>query len=163
MFYSQFADLIKNFRESAFAARLKSAEEIKQEFALEFMCNDTVITATVDLFWRNDDGNSHLLDFKTDNKIPTDRSHELQMNIYGLMVRDILGYTVEDIILYYLRQNKAKVVIDKYPAVDNTKNTLTQIVVDIQSNKFDPCVGENCVYCGFFQSICSAKQVQPTK
>jgi ATP-dependent helicase/nuclease subunit A len=150
----QVVELMKTFLSSEYIGKLKNAKKYRQEYPLELLVDETLIAATLDLMWDDSDHGHFLLDFKTDQNIPENGQHELQMRLYCLMINDILGYTPTEAILYYLRHNKTVVLPVTAKEIDDTRQELGGTVQRICENRFEPVVQRRCASCGYSGKLC---------
>ena len=124
---------------------------------MEIIRGETVIVATVDLCWRDRDGKYFLLDFKTDRDIPGDSGYRFQMQLYAMMMEEILGHIPDEAILYFLRQNVQQKIPLSLEKIESVRRKLVQIIAGISGNRFNPIDDERCEDCGyFFEKSCYA-------
>lgn len=98
---------VKNFMQDPIFLEIKSAVEIHKELPITFKHNGNIIEGVIDLLYKKKDGNWVILDYKTDNitkeEIPGyAKNYEIQLSIYALGIKKILGITPEKLVIFFL-------------------------------------------------------------
>jgi ATP-dependent helicase/nuclease subunit A len=111
---------VENLLASPLRGELAAARQIHREidFLLTFPVSENVIAGTIDCLFESADGNWHVLDYKTgirDRSTPATAivaDYEIQLGLYALAVRELIGRAPDRIELVFVRQGVDRVVFE---------------------------------------------------
>jgi ATP-dependent helicase/nuclease subunit A len=112
-------DLERYLRSSLFA-EVRQAEAVQSEMMFRLTLGRHEITGVVDKVIRQSDGTAKVIDFKT-NRVAkgqlaqTVEKYEVQLQLYALVVQRLLGWPVEQAVLYFTALGRTEEV-DVSPA-----------------------------------------------
>lgn len=118
--------------------------------------DDFMITGRIDRIDKLDDGTFEVIDYKTGrSKEAYYLKKDLQLSIYALACRDIFKIPVSKLSLYYLEDNEKQSTTRSSVQVDEVKDEIRSLILDMQTSKFNPMPGFHCQFCDY-RIICPA-------
>lgn len=135
-------------------------------FEVPFRDDDGVeqamVVGSIDRLDRDDDGNWHVTDYKTNKKVKT-RQHvstDLQLSIYALAVEHLFGRLPATVALDFVVPGEVvRVAVDDLD-LDAARRAVLDTARDVRDGKFDPVPNPLCDWCDF-QAMCPAWQGEP--
>lgn len=117
------------------------------------------LTGTVDRIDFTGDGGFSIVDYKLDRKLPPANPAAVnrQLSFYQLLVYEGLGWTAEDVRLYYLRHGVEKTATRTRDHLRETTAWIDETASAIRhERRWRPCESDACKSCPFWK-MCPAK------
>ncbi len=148
---------LENFHRSYTAA---PARVLHQEKTFELpMENDVVLTGRMDQVNRIEKDEIEIVDYKTGK--PRDEkkaAEDLQLSVYALAAREVLGAAARRLVLYYLTTNEAVATTRDAKALTATKEKIAEVAHLIRAGEFPAKPGYvACSSCDF-KPLCPAHE-----
>ncbi len=122
--------------------------------------HDVVVTGRMDQVNRGDDG-IEIVDYKTGKPRDEKRARtDLQLSIYALAAREVLGLDAKRLVLYNLMTNEAVATTRDAKALSATKEKIDMVASQIRAGDFHAKPGYLCKYCDY-RLLCPAYEAAP--
>jgi DNA helicase-2/ATP-dependent DNA helicase PcrA len=146
-------DFIKNKPEILF---INDEPALEKNFNLKL--NGDVFIGTIDRIDKLDDG-VEIIDYKTGSPKKTlAKEEKLQLMIYAVAAKKVLGLNPLKLTYYYLDDGTACSFNIKEDDIENTESEIKEIMDKIKRSNFKPSPGWHCQYCDF-KDICAHRKV----
>ena len=148
----QLADV---FHKSALGRRVAASARVAREWAFIVEIEGTIVRGSIDL-WFEDNGDLHIVDYKTD--ADTARAHEYapQLALYAIALERAFGARPKIASLHFLRPD----VVIEVPLDDNAIAAARALVGELRKAQdelhFPLNEGDHCRSCQFYRSLCPA-------
>ncbi|MBN8555099.1 MAG: ATP-dependent helicase [Deltaproteobacteria bacterium] len=130
---------------------------VEQPFRLQI--GEHLVTGKIDRADQTKDG-IVIIDYKTgkskSNENAKDRKfadESLQLSIYALAAKEVLGWNLKELVLYYIYDNQSLSSTRTDKDLEVTKERILKIASQIQAQNFDAKPGFHCQWCEF-RSLC---------
>jgi DNA helicase-2/ATP-dependent DNA helicase PcrA len=148
-----YEDFIKNKPEILF---INDEPALEKNFNLKL--NGDVFIGTIDRIDKLGDG-VEIIDYKTGSPKKTlAKDEKLQLMIYAVAAKKVLGLNPLRLTYYYLDDGTACSFDIKEGDIDNTEAEIRDIMDKIKRSNFKPSPGWHCQYCDF-KDICAHRKV----
>lgn len=130
--------ILKGFFKSPIFKRLQRARRVLRETDFTMNGRHGLIHGKLDVLFEDEKGEWHILDYKTavgDEASAKESAYTLQIEIYALAARKILGLPIRSGIVYYLKNGSE--VVTEFPGGEKTDShfdTIEKQVFDFQQN-----------------------------
>jgi DNA helicase II / ATP-dependent DNA helicase PcrA len=130
-----------------------------QEKAFELpLDSDVVVTGRMDQINRIGRGEVEIVDYKTGRLRDAKKAAEdLQLSIYALAAREVLGLVPSRLVLYNLTANEAVATARDAKALEAAKEKIAAVADQIRAGDFSAKPGFGCAYCDF-KPLCPAHE-----
>ncbi|MCK9446174.1 ATP-dependent helicase [bacterium] len=146
-------DFIKNKPEVLF---INDEPALEKNFNLKL--NGDVFIGTIDRIDKLGDG-VEIIDYKTGSPKKTlAKEEKLQLMIYAVAAKKVLGLNPLKLTYYYLDDGTACSFNIKEDDIENTESEIKEIMDKIKRSNFKPSPGWHCQYCDF-KDICAHRKV----
>jgi len=146
-------DFIKNKPEVLF---INDEPALEKNFTLKL--NGNVFIGTIDRIDKLGDG-VEIIDYKTGSPKKTlAKEEKLQLMIYAVAVKKVLGLNPLKLTYYYLDDGTTCSFDIKDGDIENTEEEIKEIMEKIKRSNFKPSPGWHCQYCDF-KDICAHRKV----
>ncbi|MBN2383528.1 RecQ family ATP-dependent DNA helicase [bacterium] len=128
-----------------------------QEERFQLECDQYILTGVIDRIDRSPDGSLEVIDYKTSRRKTslTELHDNLQLALYGLAVKSMLGTYPQRMSLYYLRFNEKMGFSPEPGYFERTQERLDGAVKSIceseQRAQFPAHPGNLCIYCDYYK------------
>ena len=138
--------------------------KLETEKPFEFTLGGALISGQIDLI-QNLDPESHevtdvcIIDFKTEKeKLETKHLIRSQLRLYALAGDKSLGLNPQKAKIHYLSEDYREEIDISEEKLNETQDTVSEIIDNIKNNQFEACPGENCAPCDA-RFVCSSRQL----
>jgi ATP-dependent exoDNAse (exonuclease V) beta subunit len=127
------------------------ADVLYQEKAFELrLDHDIVVTGRMDQVNRLGDGEVEIVDYKTGRPWDSKKAAEnIQLSIYALAAREVLGLDAVRLVLYNLTDNQAVATTRDAKALAAAEEKIAAVADQIRAGNFRAKPGFGCGYCDF--------------
>jgi len=133
------------------SCREAPADVLYQEKAFELrLDHDIVVTGRMDQVNRMGDGEVEIVDYKTGRPWDSKKASEnIQLSIYALAAREVLGLDAARLVLYNLTDNRAVATTRDAKALAGAEEKIAEVADQIRAGNFRARPGFGCGYCDF--------------
>jgi ATP-dependent exoDNAse (exonuclease V) beta subunit len=153
--------LAEVFRRSDIGLRSESARRREREWAFIADIDGTIVRGTIDLWFEDEQGGIHVVDYKTDDvaaDLASGRAAEYapQLALYAIALERALGIRPRAAWLHFLRPDRIVEVPLSDAAIANARALVGGLRQAQDALRFDLREGEHCQTCSFYRSLCPA-------
>lgn len=152
---SEAVALAERFRQSELGRRAARTLLAEKEFDFMLAVEDIVLSGRIDL-WFEENGETILVDYKTEEADAATESHQLQIRLYAMALERMTGKPVDAAYVYLLRQNVAQLVDCGTEAIADAVAQVRRFRDAQEAGSFPLREGQQCLRCPFFRSQCPA-------
>jgi ATP-dependent exoDNAse (exonuclease V) beta subunit len=142
------------FLDSDLGRRAGKSTRVAREWDFIADIDDTLVRGTIDL-WFEEDGEIHLVDYKTD-AVARPGDYAPQLALYALAMERAFGKRPARAWLHFLRSDLVAEVPLNDETLENARRPIAELRAAQDRLQFDLRVGEHCNSCQFFRSLCPA-------
>jgi CRISPR/Cas system-associated exonuclease Cas4 (RecB family) len=148
------------FRKSDLGRRAAAATRKAHEWAFVADIDGTIVRGSIDL-WFEENGNLHLVDYKTDDITVAEtharaQDYAPQLALYALALERALGIRPTAAWLHFLRPDTViEVPIDDV-TIREARSLIARLREAQDQIRFDLNEGPHCQTCAFYRSLCPA-------
>jgi ATP-dependent helicase/nuclease subunit A len=149
---------VETFRGSLLGREAAAGAAMK-EVAFAIRRNEAMIRGQIDLILTGPDGGLKLIDYKTSRIAAAEvkekaLDYELQLRIYALAAREILGRRVASACLYFLEPNVVQPVEVTPAALEEAEASIVSFFEAHRSRAFPQNPARHCFSCGYLDAYC---------
>jgi ATP-dependent exoDNAse (exonuclease V) beta subunit len=154
----QLADI---FRRSELGRKAESSRRSAHEWAFIADIDGTIVRGTIDLWFEDEQGGIHLVDYKTDDvtaDLAPARAAEYapQLALYAIALERALGIRPRAAWLHFLRPDRMVEVPIDDAAISSARALVSGLRQAQDALRFDLREGDHCRTCSFYRSLCPA-------
>lgn len=124
-------------------------KELEMKFYVKV--DDLVIHGIIDRIDELPEGGLEIIDYKTSRSFLSEKElkKDLQLPIYALATQQLYNIYPEKLSIYWLRHGKKTSVFFDEVELEDVKQSIKKIAMDIKSGKFEPNPSWNCEWCDY--------------
>jgi CRISPR/Cas system-associated exonuclease Cas4 (RecB family) len=152
--------LAEETRQSALGKRIAASSRARREFGFLAELEDVVLRGQIDV-WFEENGRLVLADYKTDRFDPDDdperrQPYELQLRLYALALKKLLGRTPDEACLHFARSGKTVPVPLDETSLEAARASIRDLKVAQEKDEFPLKEGKRCRQCEYYRGLCPA-------